>query len=115
MNFTSGLNTLQAGILNDVNFFLPELILCVTIVLLLIARLLPSLDRVHLGWIALALTVLALVVACAEWRGYGDWIRKPEDMDLIIIPKTRTLAVVSLACWLGAIIAGRLLAYRAAM
>ena len=39
--------------------FLPELILCGTIVLLLLLRLVTRLQRVHLGMLALLLTVAA--------------------------------------------------------
>jgi NADH-quinone oxidoreductase subunit N len=63
------LNALQQDLLRDSQAFLPELILCGTIVLLLLLRLFNSLNRVHLGWVALACTVAALVVSHLQWHG----------------------------------------------
>ena len=62
---------------------------------------------VKMTFIALALGTLQLLKFHA--------FRAPPVDTRSMSTKTRTLAVVSLACWLGAIIAGRLLAYRAAM
>jgi NADH-quinone oxidoreductase subunit N len=52
----------------DVLAFLPELVLCGTIVLLLLLRLFRSLDRLHLGWVALAGCVLGLVISWLQWN-----------------------------------------------
>lgn len=51
---------LQASLGNDLLLFLPELALCVGIVALLLARLVPALDRVHLGGGAVVALVIAL-------------------------------------------------------
>src|SRR4051812_27129018 len=61
------LDSLQAGLSADLLAFLPELILCGTIVLLLVLRLFRHFDRQHLGWWALVLTFYALVVAFNQW------------------------------------------------
>jgi NADH-quinone oxidoreductase subunit N len=63
---------LQAHLARDCVAFLPELILCVGIVLLLLLRLFRALDGLHLGWVALAVSAAALVAALGQWRGvYG--------------------------------------------
>jgi NADH-quinone oxidoreductase subunit N len=59
---------LQNAVLHDSVAFLPELILCVTIVALLLIRLFKAFDGLHLGWVALVLTALALVVSIGQWR-----------------------------------------------
>ncbi len=61
------LQSLQAGLSVDLLAFLPELILCGTIVLLLFIRLFARFDRRHLGWVALVLTLYALFVSCGQW------------------------------------------------
>ncbi len=65
------LQSLQESLARDVPAFAPELILCGGIVLLLLLRLVPRLDRTHLGWVALALTVLALVDSSLQWANVG--------------------------------------------
>jgi NADH-quinone oxidoreductase subunit N len=62
----------------DLFAFLPELILCGAVVLLLLLRLSRAFERVHLGGVALGLTLLALAVAWLQWTGgvplrWGDW------------------------------------------
>jgi NADH-quinone oxidoreductase subunit N len=64
------LQLLQEDLALDCQQFLPELILCGSIVLLLLLRLLKDLNRVHLGWAALVLTGAALVVAWSQWTGW---------------------------------------------
>ena len=54
---------LQSKLVQDAQAFLPELILCGTIVVLLLLRLFTALDRLHLGWVALLGTLGALVMA----------------------------------------------------
>ncbi|MFN4261791.1 MAG: NADH-quinone oxidoreductase subunit N [Gemmataceae bacterium] len=49
--------------------FLPELILCGAIVIMLLLRLVSALDRVHLGWLALAAVLGALGVSWGQWQG----------------------------------------------
>jgi hypothetical protein len=61
---------------------------------------------VKMLFIVLALAILPLLRAHV--------FRDPQA-DTTVSTKARILAVASLACWLGAIIAGRLLAYQAAM
>jgi NADH-quinone oxidoreductase subunit N len=60
---------LQEALGKDAIGFLPELILCGSIVLMLILRLFSVLDRVHLGWLALILTLSALGVSWGQWQG----------------------------------------------
>ena len=58
---------LQTALGRDMLAFGPELLLCAGIVLLLVARLVPLLDRHHLGWVSLVITVGALLFAWAQW------------------------------------------------
>src|SRR6516165_4591955 len=60
--------SLQSTLWADYWAFLPELILCGAIVLMLLERLLPALDHFHLGWEALTLTVVALGFALFQWQ-----------------------------------------------
>src|SRR5947209_518498 len=60
---------LQQALVRDAQAFLPELILCGTIVLLLLVRLFSTFDRNHLGWLALVFTCYALVVSWLQWQG----------------------------------------------
>lgn len=62
-------NALQADLARDLQAFLPELILCTTIVVMLLMRLFNALNRAHLGYVALAASAVALLVALAQWRG----------------------------------------------
>jgi NADH-quinone oxidoreductase subunit N len=62
---------LQASLATDVLAFLPEVVLCSTIVVLLLIRLVPRFDRVHLGSVALVITLYALFVTWAQWAHYG--------------------------------------------
>src|SRR5437868_6476024 len=55
----------------DLLAFAPELILCAAIVFLLVLRLFNRFNWLHLGWIALLLTLAALGVAWDQWSG-GD-------------------------------------------
>ena len=66
---------LQNTLENDLLVFLPELALCIGIVALLLARLLPVLDRVHLGGVA----VVALVIALFAGGFQVYQFRKPDD------------------------------------
>ena|SRR5687767_15812232 len=58
---------LSAGLQRDLLAFLPELILCGTIVAMLLARLFTGLGRVHLGAFALLTSVGALIAAVSLW------------------------------------------------
>jgi NADH-quinone oxidoreductase subunit N len=66
---TEVMQQLGGALARDVLGFLPELILCATIVLLLLLRLFRSFGHVHLGWIALVLTLLALAISWGQWNG----------------------------------------------
>src|SRR6516162_9862535 len=72
------LQSLQADLGRDALAFLPELILCGTIVLLLLLRLFRAFNPLHLGWVALVLTFVALGAAWCQWHGwYG--LRSPDS------------------------------------
>jgi len=58
---------LSADLQRDLLSFLPELILCVTIVALLLARLVPPLSKKHLGGFALVASACDLVCAFGFW------------------------------------------------
>src|SRR5262245_47991225 len=58
---------LSGDLQRDLFAFLPELLLCATIVLMLLARLVPGLSRVHMAAFALGLSVLALGSAIWFW------------------------------------------------
>jgi len=55
-----GLGNLQSSLWDDLLAFMPELILCGGIVLLLLLRMFQGLDRLHLGSLAL---IVSLAVA----------------------------------------------------
>jgi NADH-quinone oxidoreductase subunit N len=74
------LDQLQYNLAQDVQAFLPELILCGTIVLLLLLRLFRAFNRWHLGWVALVCTLAALAVSWCQWRGLLGLLN-PEDMN----------------------------------
>ena len=65
---------LQRSVFESLYLFLPELVVCAGIILLLLTRLLRVFDRAHLGGIAVVTLVLALAVAGfqvyeANWAG----------------------------------------------
>jgi NADH-quinone oxidoreductase subunit N len=62
------LNSLEAELTRDLIAFIPESLLCCTIVLLLLLRMFGAHRRLHLGWVALVLTVAAMAVAFAQWQ-----------------------------------------------
>jgi NADH-quinone oxidoreductase subunit N len=63
---------LSADLRHDLLAFLPELILCGTIVAMLLARLATRLSRAHLGVFALFASGAALVAALGEWPAAGS-------------------------------------------
>jgi NADH-quinone oxidoreductase subunit N len=67
------LESLQAGLGLDLVGFFPELVLCFTIVFLLLIRLVPYFDWSHLGWVALVLTLCALVFSWFQWMHAVDY------------------------------------------
>jgi len=70
---------LRASLSVDLLAFLPELILCFTIVLLLVLRLFNWFNRNHMGWWAFWLTLLALIVSWQQWTGTNYDPRIPID------------------------------------
>ncbi|MGF1578235.1 MAG: NADH-quinone oxidoreductase subunit N [Gemmataceae bacterium] len=53
----------------DLIAFLPELILCGSIVLLLLLRMIPALSKLHMGIVAVLLGIVAFGVSLAQWIG----------------------------------------------
>src|SRR5262249_39486448 len=68
---SNAIEKLETNLVVDLNAFLPEVILCGAIVLLLLLRLLTSFQRVHMSWVALVFTLLALAVSWVQWAGPG--------------------------------------------
>ncbi len=58
---------INADLMSSVPRFLPELLVCTAIVLLLFLRLFRGFGRARLGLVALVLTVAALLVAVSQW------------------------------------------------
>jgi NADH-quinone oxidoreductase subunit N len=71
MNLPQEIHALQEALGRDTVAFLPELLLCGTIVLLLLLRLFNQLNRLHLGPVALVLTLVAFAVAWCQWTQRG--------------------------------------------
>jgi NADH-quinone oxidoreductase subunit N len=74
------LQDLQGSLRTDLSAFLPELVLCGSIVLLLLLRLFTAFDRMHLGSVALVLTLYALVVSICQWYQVRYDPRKAGDL-----------------------------------
>jgi NADH-quinone oxidoreductase subunit N len=68
---TAIINRLQADLGRDLHAFLPELLLCGTIVLLLLLKLFAAFNRLHLGYVAAAGAVVALLTAVEQWQAPG--------------------------------------------
>jgi NADH-quinone oxidoreductase subunit N len=69
MDLTNAImDSVEGGLPQALYAFLPELILCSTIVLLLVLRLFTRLDRLHLGSASLIGTVAALLANFAQWQ-----------------------------------------------
>jgi NADH-quinone oxidoreductase subunit N len=66
------ISTLQSAIGTDLLLFLPELVVCVGIVTLLLARLIPLFDRAHLGGLAVG-TCVAGLFAIGYQLYDGNW------------------------------------------
>lgn len=60
------LDTLQSAVGGSLLLFLPELVVCAGVVGLLLLRLVPLLDRAHLGAVAVAVLGVALAAAVAQ-------------------------------------------------
>ncbi len=63
------------GILIDCLAFLPELLVCFAIVLLLVLRLFRGFDRTHMGSVALVMTLGALLVSLCQFPPVGSLAR----------------------------------------
>ncbi|HEY2909342.1 MAG TPA: NADH-quinone oxidoreductase subunit N, partial [Gemmataceae bacterium] len=68
----SRIQQLQSGFQDDAILFLPELVICSGIVLLLLCRLVKAFDRTHLGGVAAVLLAVALVPAAFQFFSPGD-------------------------------------------
>ncbi len=68
----TGIDKLRTALDNDLLMFLPELAVCAGVVALLLARLVPALDRVHLGGVAAAVLAGALLAAGYQVHD-GQW------------------------------------------
>jgi NADH-quinone oxidoreductase subunit N len=68
------LEALQTSLERDLWAFLPELLLCGGIVVMLLLRVLRLLDREHMGWLALAFTVAALAGSAYQWYDFDGFI-----------------------------------------
>ncbi|MFT3882712.1 MAG: NADH-quinone oxidoreductase subunit N [Gemmatales bacterium] len=64
------LDFLNSRMLGDLLVFAPEAILIVAIALMLLLRLFSSLDRWHLGFIALVANLVALLVSSGQWLSF---------------------------------------------
>lgn len=64
------LDFVRSGLLGDLLVFTPEAILILTIALLLLLRLFPSLDRWHLGFVALIANLVAVLVSSIQWLSF---------------------------------------------
>jgi NADH-quinone oxidoreductase subunit N len=60
------LHELQQSLAHDLQAFQPELVVCGTIVVLLLLRLISVFDRWHLGWVALAGSLLAVFLSLQQ-------------------------------------------------
>jgi NADH-quinone oxidoreductase subunit N len=82
------LEQLQQNLVRDLGAFLPELLLCAAIVIMLLLRVLRVFERENMGWLALLFTAGALVVAGYQWYIFDDYLpgwggpRAPHNMDL---------------------------------
>jgi NADH-quinone oxidoreductase subunit N len=78
---TQALEALQSNLGDSLLYFLPEIILCAGIVLLLVLRLFRSIDRWHLGWTTLLFTLAALGWSSFQWwTGSQSYQSVPEPM-----------------------------------
>src|SRR5436305_15349374 len=58
----------------DLSAFLPELIVCLGIWLLLMARLMRLFEQLHVGILALFFTLTALTFSCLQWAYFGNYL-----------------------------------------
>jgi NADH-quinone oxidoreductase subunit N len=67
MDLKLSIESLQSLLRGDLIYFVPELILCATILAMLFLRLFKGLDRLHMGSLAIAGIIAALVAAIRQW------------------------------------------------
>lgn len=72
---SSRMQTMQDDLQGNLLLFLPELVLCGGIVLLLLVRLLRSFDRSHLGTLAATMLSVALIPAGYQFADMAGWIK----------------------------------------
>lgn len=69
------LQAFDAGFSVSFRAFIPELVLCIGIVIMLLARLVPRYDKLHMGWVALVFAVLCLFASVLQWPiPWGNWL-----------------------------------------
>jgi NADH-quinone oxidoreductase subunit N len=66
------LEALQENLARDLDAFSPELVLCAGIVVMLLLRVLRVLERDHMGWLALAFTLGAVILSGLQWLDFDD-------------------------------------------
>ena len=71
---SSHIDNLQSNLQSSLLNFLPELVVCGGIVLFLLARLLRTFDRTHLGTFAAAILGVALLPATYQFLDNAGWL-----------------------------------------
>jgi len=61
-------STLLNALQDSLWLFVPELLLCAGIILFLILRLFKGFDRLHIGYVAIGVTLIALWLAWLQWQ-----------------------------------------------
>lgn len=77
---SAALDSLFRGTVNSLTDFAPELVLCGGIVLSLLLRMFPRLDRLHLGYVALGVCLLGLWFTWTQWQPFLTASHPPRDM-----------------------------------
>jgi NADH-quinone oxidoreductase subunit N len=67
MDLKQSLDSLQGLLREDLVFFIPELVLCLTILAMLFLRLFTQLNRLHMGSLAVIGIIVAFVAALRQW------------------------------------------------
>jgi NADH-quinone oxidoreductase subunit N len=67
------LQTFNQGFSIDMRAFAPELWICFSIVFMLLIRLAPRYDKLHLGKVAVFLSAIALLISLLQWPMGVDW------------------------------------------
>src|SRR5262249_10718159 len=80
----STLERLQEALGQDCLAFLPEILLCGGIVLLLLLRLSRALDRLHVGWVALVFLLGALAASWVQWESSPADVSRPMFSGLLV-------------------------------